>query len=263
MGSWVNSVPGWMAGGTPGHTLVEPLFWVIPFYIYGWLLWAMVGCWFMRKVQQRFALKIHWLIVATWLFMGLTDVIVEGTLFIPLGFFQYGGSHFAIWPDSYHKFPVLNVALIGLISTGLTCLRYFRNDKGESPVERGVFALPISERRRTALRVLAMIGGTQAVLIGFNIITGVIYGGHTAEWPADTQRRSYFTSGICGAGTDRACPGPNVPNFRGPSTIHIGPDGKLVVPPDARDDVPSPIPLDTKARGPFTGPFVRPDRLFE
>jgi Spirocyclase AveC-like len=246
MGSWVNSVPGWMAGGTPGHAFIEPLLWVIPFYIYGWMPWIMFGCWVMRKLEQvRPGIKVHNQILWCWLAMGLVDVFVEGILFIPLGFFQYGGGHLAVFPHAYDKWPLLNIIFIGWISVGLTCIRYYKNDKGETIVERGVTGLQASERKKNALRVLAMIGGTQAVLIVFNIVVGVSYGGHTDRWPADTQARSYFTLGICGAGTHRACPGPGIPNLRGVNTIQVDPNGRLYVPPGARQDIPRQVPLLT------------------
>ena len=49
-------------------------------------------------------------------------------------------------------------------------------------------------------------------------------------WPEDIQKRSYFTTGLCGAGTSYACPGPDVPIPRRDTSRHVDPDGKLVVP---------------------------------
>jgi hypothetical protein len=53
---------------------------------------------------------------------------------------------------------------------------------------------------------------------------------HTSSYPADVQKRSYFTDGICGAGTDTACSGPNVPIPVGNSSARVGPNGTLTVP---------------------------------
>jgi hypothetical protein len=51
-----------------------------------------------------------------------------------------------------------------------------------------------------------------------------------SAWPQDVQKRSYFTSGVCGPGTDVACPDPRVPFPRGESSLRVAPDGSLVVP---------------------------------
>jgi hypothetical protein len=61
------------------------------------------------------------------------------------------------------------------------------------------------------------------------------------------QQRSYFTDYICGEGTDRACPGPTIPNLRndnatgGPQSAYIGRDGALKTPPGA--SIPAPVPF--------------------
>jgi hypothetical protein len=59
---------------------------------------------------------------------------------------------------------------------------------------------------------------------------------HSSVWPQDVQQRSYFTDRLCGAGTDRACPGPAVPNVRNDNgdqdagSAYITPEGRLVWP---------------------------------
>jgi hypothetical protein len=70
----------------------------------------------------------------------------------------------------------------------------------------------------------------------------------SAEWPADLQKRSYLTNGLCGEGTDQACPGPVVPQFRNDNhdpnggSAHLDPNGNLVVPPNTT--LPSMVPFD-------------------
>jgi hypothetical protein len=49
-------------------------------------------------------------------------------------------------------------------------------------------------------------------------------------YPADIQKRSYFTQGICGARTDRACPGPSIP-IPLPGSAYINQEGGLSYPP--------------------------------
>ena len=252
-GSWVNEVPGWNAGGTPGATIVEPLFWVIPFYIYGWLPWIIFGGLVLKWSHGRWPHRpVYFHMLMCWLVTGLLDIVAEGLLFIPLGFFQYGGStHLAIFPEAYHKWPLLNIFYIGWLSAGMSWLRYYRNDLGETLVESGITNLKVSAGKKLLLRVLAMIGGTQLIFIIFNIVVSFDYGAHTARWPDDTLSRSYLTNGICGAGTDRLCDGPNIPKFQGPNTVRVTPEGQLHIPEGVQ--LPAPVPFSTEAKGPFEG----------
>jgi hypothetical protein len=74
-----------------------------------------------------------------------------------------------------------------------------------------------------------------------------VIGLHPAAWPRDVQSRSYFTDYICGAGTDRACPGPAVPLVRNDNgnpragSAYLDPTGKLVVPPATK--LPAAVPF--------------------
>ena len=48
-------------------------------------------------------------------------------------------------------------------------------------------------------------------------------------WPEDIQNRSYFTMGVCGEGTGRLCPHPDLPITRR-NAAFIGPEGQVVLP---------------------------------
>ena len=50
---------------------------------------------------------------------------------------------------------------------------------------------------------------------------------HGDTWPKDTLKRSYFTNGLCGDGTDYACPSQGAPIPR-PKSAHLDPAGHLV-----------------------------------
>jgi hypothetical protein len=72
-------------------------------------------------------------------------------------------------------------------------------------------------------------------------------GTHSKEWQQDLVDRGYLTDGLCGAQTDRACPGPGVPLGRNDNTdsgrgsVYITPDGKAVIPPNT--DLPKQFPF--------------------
>ena len=52
---------------------------------------------------------------------------------------------------------------------------------------------------------------------------------HADPWPEDIQKRSYFTMGICGEGTERLCPDPALP-MPGDDSGYINPDGNSFFP---------------------------------
>jgi hypothetical protein len=123
---------------------------------------------------------------------------------------------------------------------GLAALRFFKDDRGRTVVERGIDGLQVGEGRKTALRFLAVFGMCNVlVLLCYNVPNAII-GAHSTAWPRDLQERSYLTDRLCGPGTDRACPGPGVPLVRG-------------------DDTPPPrptheVPFVRSGGAPFSGP---------
>jgi hypothetical protein len=240
-GSWVNGVPGWNAPGTPGHMVLEPLL-IIPFvYVYFIMIGVLVGCWAMRKAEERWNLSTLQLLGVCFLTMALLDLIGEGLIFLPLGFWEYPGGIGMLFPSTYHKYPVNEMLTIAAIFTGLCALRYFKDDRGRTIVERGIDRLKVGEAGNNALRFLAIAGAVHIILVlGYNLPNSVI-GAHSRPWPADLQKRSYLTDGVCGAGTTIACPGPGIPLFRGNATAHLSPSGKLVVPPGVM--LPTPVPF--------------------
>jgi hypothetical protein len=101
--------------------------------------------------------------------------------------------------------------------------------------ERGIDSIKASERRKLGLRVLAAIGVIQVAFLACYTIPNLIFGMNVKEWPDDVQQRSYFTDHICGDGTNRACPDPDLPLTRNDNgsperTSYVTPDGELVVP---------------------------------
>jgi hypothetical protein len=118
---------------------------------------------------------------------------------------------------------------IGAVFTALASLRFFRDDRGHTVVERGVHKLNISPGRSLALRALAVAAFMNiAMFIGYNVPNTAV-GLNSTEWPQDLQKRSYFTNFICGEGTDRACPGGSNPTIKEDS-VWPSTNGGLTIP---------------------------------
>jgi hypothetical protein len=249
-GSWVNSVPFATAKAAPGAMVVEPILIVPGVYVWIFVLVMFFGAWVMRSARNRWPLlsnvKLAIICVAA---MWVFDIILEGVVFMPLGVWEYPGGHFSIFPNTYHKFPLTEMVTAGSVFAGVAMLRFFKNDRGETLADRGVESLKVSDRRKSVLRALAMIGAVHVLFFVTYNVANTWTATRSAEWPADLQKRSYLTNGICGEGTDQMCPGPAAPQFRNNNhdpdggSAHLDPDGNLVVPPNTK--LPGMVPFET------------------
>ena len=227
-GSWAMHIPGWIA---PRNNLFpEPLLWsggLYPTWIFGAMILA---CGVMRRVKQRRPnIGTIGLLGSCLAFFIVFDLISELT-FMRLGLYSYAGAidWLTLFHGHYYQLPVYELLFWPLAWTAFAGLRYFRDDKGRTFAERGVDDLRVSPAKKYGLRFLALAG---ALNVLFFIYNGpqIWWGLQADSWPQDIQKRSYLTDGICGPGTDYACPGSAVPIHK-PGAVHVSPEGKLVVP---------------------------------
>jgi Spirocyclase AveC-like len=255
-GAWVHSVPGWLSNGKPGAMLVEPILIMPGLYVYVFVITMFLGAWVMRRTQAKWPRvgKIG-LVTACFASMVGFDIILEGVIFMPLGVWEYpGGRGFSIFPGTYHAFPVNEIITVSATFTAIACLRYFRDDKGLTLVERGSEQLRTSPVKQTLIRAFAVLAGVHVALFILYNVPNTWIGMHSKEWQQDLLNRSYFTDGLCGAHTDRACPGPGVPLSRNDNdgadrgSAYITPDGKAVIPKNAK--LPNMYPFRRDGRSP-------------
>jgi Spirocyclase AveC-like len=242
LGSWTNEIPGWMWPGEPRHVIAEPPLFNGCFYVYAIFGFSVAACWAMRKASNR---RPQWgplrLLAVSYAVTFMLDVILEGFVWMPLGIYTYPGAPGpALFPNSYHKFPLLEPTLMGLLITMVAALRYFKDDNGNTRVERGIEKIH-GKTKQTTARYLAMIAATQlALMLGFNA-PAIVFTSHPTQWPKATLERSYFTDFLCGQGTDRACPAKGIPIPRGNGSGHVAPNGTYVPPHSA---IPKPVPFN-------------------
>ena len=254
MGSWVSDFPGFLAYGEPGAMLPEPIILDGPIYMTGFMLGTVFGCWVMRKSEARWP---HFgpgrLIGICFVACMFFDLVIEGLIWMPSGYYSYAGGHLSLFPNSYHKFPLHEMIFASALWTGFSVLRYFKNDKGETLAERGMSNLKLGEGKKTIVRFLALLAAMSVVFnVAFNIPIALFIAPHTSEWPQAVQNNSYFNDHLCGAHTDRKCWGPGVPNARGADTAHINNEGKLVVPAGTTLPVMDPTAKSAEVR-PYSG----------
>ncbi|MHB8695524.1 MAG: spirocyclase AveC family protein [Solirubrobacteraceae bacterium] len=246
VGSWLNEVPGAVIPGHAGHQLPEPL-WTAAIYPGVIFLATLLGTWIMRRAKARWPrMGPVGLIGTVFAFFVAFDVILEGFILMPLGAYTYAGAPnwSSINSGHFYKYTVLEGVFFGAAWTCWASLRYFKDDHGRTIVERGIDRVNASEAQKTLLRFFAL-GGFLAVTMFVCVNVPYFWtASHASAYPRDTLSRSYFTDGICGAGTNTACPGPNVPVPQGNGSARVGPNGTLEVPPGTR--LPMLVPLSRR-----------------
>lgn len=247
-GSWVNSIPFATGKAAPGAMVVEPILGTPGMYVWMFVGGNAIGVWVLRLAKKRWpAMGVAGLCGICFLAMFAFDLVFEGIIFMPLGVWEFPGGHFAIFSDHYYKFPLTQMISAGSVFAIISCIKFFKNDRGETLVERGLEQMRLTNRRKALVRTLAMIAMVHVVMFVCYNLTNTWTASRSDEWPADLQQRSYFTNGICGEGTDQMCPGPAVPQFRNDNgdpnggSAHLNPDGQLVIPPNT--DLPSVVPF--------------------
>jgi Spirocyclase AveC-like len=244
MGSWINDVPGAVTQGRPGAMISEG-FWDMMIYPGVLFLCAVLGTAFMRKLKERRPQTTPLgLIASVYAFMIFIDFIMEAVILMPLGGYTYAGAPnwSSINVGHYYKYTFLEGLTFGGTMACWAAFRYFKDDHGRTIAERGIDRLKVSRAQDTGLRFLA-IGAF--VSLSMFVCTTVPWNWmalHQSTWPKDVQKRTYFTQGLCGAATTFACDGPSVPIPRSNSSVHLAPNGTLVVPPGQH--LPRLVPLD-------------------
>jgi hypothetical protein len=247
-GSWANDVPWFNAYGQPGQQLVEPVLFLPAAYTWIMFIAAGFGCWAMKRLAARRPQSSTFQIVSFgFVVMFLFDVVLEGLIWLPMGIFSYAGGHWSLFPETYHKFPLHEGLTIGAVFTAMAVLKYYRDDRGLTIVERGAESMDLRSNRTLWLRIFAVVGFVNTAMFLLYNVPNTLLAINGTEWPKDVQERSYFLNGICGEGTDRACPGGVNPHIT-EGSVYPNVNGGVTIP-DYATKIPLPVPLDRGAPG--------------
>ncbi len=207
LGSWTEQIPGWMSPN--GHLLPEPLAFVGALYFWLGPAASLLTFWVMRRVKAR-----HPQMGTVGLLLSGLGVMIALDLFAELiwvrtSMYAYSGTvhGLSIWGGKWYQFPIYESILWPMMWTAMGALKYFRDDKGRSVVERGVDRVK-ARRGKTALRLLAIVGFANVAMIIYTIPM-VGFSLHNDSTPKGYP--SYMTNGMCGPGTKYKCNGPDVP----------------------------------------------------
>lgn len=232
MGSWVADVPGWISPVHPGATVVEPLPFNGPLYVYALFTQGLLCCWVMRRFHRRFPnVGTLGLMGIGWLFTAVFDLVMEVSWSV-MGFYAYGGSikSLSVFPGHYFQWPLYEAFFWGMSWSAWASLRYFKNDKGETLVERGITEMNVSKRKRTVYRFLAIVAAGNIFYLSYIVVFNFM-GLQGEAWPKSVQDRSYLTNLMCGPGSvpPQACTGPSLP-IPTQGSLYFNNKGQLVVP---------------------------------
>jgi hypothetical protein len=228
MGSIVGELPGILGRHEAGAGEAWSILAIMPIYVAVFIGLSILICRWMTAVKRRHP-DFGWIrmILVCLTITIVADIVIEGLILTRTGFYAFSGGHFLINAGHFYQFPVHEAIFGGAVFASFVCLRYFRNDKGETIVERGIDSVDVSAGRKTGLRMLAVIGAVHlGFLFCYHVPTG-LFGVNSTAWPQDVVERSYFTNNVCGPKVDRACPGPATP-IAGRGMPYLDFEGNLV-----------------------------------
>jgi len=207
-GSWAPHIPGWLSPNA--HLLPEPIVAYIGLYGAPGVLVAMLGNFFMRlgkrRKPQMGKLGVFLCGAAA---IATFDLILEVFLIrFQMWSYPLAIRELSIFGGTRFQFPVYESFLFGTCWAATAGLRYFRDDKGRSVVERGALANSPNKTKSTIVRLLAVTGFVHLTYLIYSILFSwaAVYGG-----PYPEGYPSWMLNGMCGPGTEYVCQGPNEP----------------------------------------------------
>jgi hypothetical protein len=209
MGSWVNYVPGW---NSPNGDLIPvgSIIWATA-YLNLVAFWAYSGSLFMRWLKsKRPGISNINLILATFAVFLPFDFVLEQTA-LALGLFNYSSTvpELTLWAGEPYQFPVYEMVLWCAALTGWSSVHFFRNDRGETYVERGIESIRFpSSGAKTFTRFVMMMGICQLYFLLLYNVPYFYWSTKGAAFPAYGEWR---VAGVCGPQSKYDCPAADVP----------------------------------------------------
>lgn len=216
-GAWANgSWPGWVSPNA--NQLPESLFITVPGYVALVFSQVVFVLWILRKIKARRP-KLGTAASVVFIFIGLliVDTIIE-TLLLRTGIYAYPGAIRAITLFAGHTYqvPLSETVLFGGVALGvIACLSYFRDDRGNTVVERGLDKIRVGTKSKQLTKFLAIFGAVHLAFLVLYMVPQQWFAVHSGPFPSGYK--SYMINDMCASGSDdRTCPGPGVPMPRAP-----------------------------------------------
>ncbi|HZS20968.1 MAG TPA: spirocyclase AveC family protein [Pseudonocardiaceae bacterium] len=210
MGNPSAELPGWQSYSVPGETIAWPILFIPTCYAVAYVGVPKLGCSVMRRASNRWpGIPVFGLLAICFAVMAVVTLVMEGQVFMRLALYQETGWSIGFLDSHYSHNPLRNVLFVALFCTALTALRFYRNDRGQSLVERGAERFGASPGKAVVMRFLAVLAGFQLIIgLGYHLpmaMTTLV--APDAPWHDVMVQNSYLNNQICGVGTPRTCPG--------------------------------------------------------
>jgi hypothetical protein len=182
VGSWGPYMPGWQ-GSSPGMEAELPL---VTFSICATaLLGAVACCQVLRRVRNRWPGVRPWQLIGAALATGVAfDLSEPAITLIGMSVWSKALPEVTLWSGAWYQFPLYQLLGAALVSGLLGALRFFRDERDETLVERGAWRLPV--RFRPWARFLAVVGGVHVVMsvyTVFHVVLSLVGGQPPDELP--------------------------------------------------------------------------------
>lgn len=244
MGSWTAFIPFWAGPNSEHHP--EPLLLIGGAYM-AWFFFIpmLTGSWFIKRVRARFGWSNLGAFSALWCVLMVVELALFGLLTYPEVMQFPGAVHsMSLFAGKPYQYPIYDCVLAAFLFCTYAAFHYFRDDKGRSSfVEMGVDTLRVKPWCRTVISTLAVAGFCQVTLIFVYLVP---YQQFAQRADATPLMKSYMNPGVCGKGTDYACPDAKVVPIPSKSSIHITPDDPRL---PAGDEQPSLTGHNNSPRG--------------
>jgi uncharacterized membrane protein len=211
LGTWtMGSTPGWIS--PMGNNLPEPLLLIIMGYtIIGYSLCFPVLMLLNKIKEWRPGIsKVRLALLGILMLMAL-DTLFE-SLLLRTGVYAYpaGIRAITLFAGQTWQFPMTEGIFYGGLTIGATLvLLLYRDDKGQTMVERGIDKLRVSRLARQWIKFLALFGYVHVAMFVVFTLPMQWFALHSDPFPHGYP--SYMINGLCTYGVNAdQCPGPGV-----------------------------------------------------
>ena len=212
-GTWANGAwPTWTSPNA--NNLPQPLFVAIPGYTALVFSQVVFILWLLRKIKARrpdLGPVGAILTIVGGLFV--VDTIIEAVL-LRTGVYAYplGIREITLFAGETYQLPLSETFLFGGLALGaIAALSYFRDDRGQMLVERGLDRIRVGGvKTKQTIKFCAIFGFVHMAFLLLYMVPQQWFGTHGDHFPEGYE--SYMINDMCASGNDgRTCPGPGVP----------------------------------------------------
>ena len=210
-GTWANGAwPSWTSPNA--HRLPSPIFIAIPGYTVMVFGQVMFICWLLRQWVARRPTITGPQVVGIIVFgLFVIDSIIE-IMLIRTEIYAYPGGirEVTLFAGETYQFPLTEGFLFGGLGLGsMAVLKFFKDDRGHTFVERGADKMKLSPFKEQWLRFLAIFGFCHGMFFALYMVPNQWLATHSDPFPENYP--SYMLNGMCVSGVNGdQCPGPGI-----------------------------------------------------